>query len=1324
MATKKIFVGSLFEFSQLGADELIRNFKDAHDDPESAPFVAFEESTQTFSAEVDKGDRETMLHLLARLSGYIEYNQTNQPGFDDEPRIRPMDGIVMEDVIRDDRSEDNGLLEYWSDDESDGQDALESLQHLIAYWKPRNGDISILPSMYAQEINRLTGTSLFAEEAEKRYRLFQGDFRLALEKLSRLEPLLETFKKQHNTQSIMATGNVLIWPPNQKDATIQFVKIQFGHPAYSRVIVNKMEQTLFKKVIGELRTRTSDLQLAIPGNLCLEDISQTSQIQGSRIWDGSVFESFGDPKNMEPIISSNPASTESSKWSAVQDPNEARITAWTNKVASGADPEIAPEEPAEPVEPPQPMRRRVAIDSDSDDDESSVPLPQTRPIEKSPMAAPPDPKLLENQRPESPVTESLLSSNIPLTVVRGDSDENYVSGKSEGKTLIEDEDAIGLIENFPPLPISAREASISDWVTNLPHNPARSRDNSESGPTSPSSGTGDGDMQATTFIEPRTRSSLEGAQPSVERNQVRPAPSFSALSAFTAPKVPSTPSSPHPELDPNAYWPSSKLVRGQPGAIGPRAGSSFRSAGNRGGRAQVSNTHAQVTRRTEHASHHGHSGYRGNSSRVSAPPGRSTRGRGSRGDSFQHQQRNLVDTRSSEVRYPPVIPPGFESRVPLIRQQQSQALELHRKTDTPSQQPSPLGRQKPSSCSRSATSGESRIRFSDEGADYTATFIPKKNHALLRENSLRAAMEAIAARNTQNDQTPNRKAVDDDTPPLHSTMNQQGKNPGKKPMKQETKAERKERVEKAKLDAYGPAPTKVPQQLKTATDTPLEEMSRWKRKQISKNLVMAEAHPQIVESNLRDRQCSTLLRQLEPIFETGRAFNGKLLFEIQLGQVLVSPGPQFLDRHYYDVAAWSSLFDPETAASHTPTTFTKILTTNGADVDRVLELKASSGSGNNKLWSPCPGPQSTSYEFSCQSRSNEDFLIMVDQSGNHELRKGIVTVGMVNMHAPAHIWDASATLSGHLKWANPSKMLTKSASSFVNSLYVVPRREKLMIVFRQPNDHEIKIRNLIVRRVSCHRCNLPGYADIQLKVTEAKSLMFKVHPQDKKLWQGYEGPREDYDKLAREGRIHYELSLVHTGINEVLAQNESLEIGELTDGETTGKSLINRAVIRSMLEVAVQMISRIDFVGMRNFGTQERLDMEEEERRRNLEASLGPAGKTVLQAPTLLHSGSVSRLHPPASPSHALARANSRLTSANIPVHGVRMNTVAEIVQAPDGSRYARGIGGARVPVAEEVLSSSRTVAPEDSASQVGGPGRTSFYSSWSQGPNRGAGFW
>ena len=145
---------------------------------------------QAFCAEIDQDDKQTMPDFLARLAGYIEREQSAPPTLDDEPRIRPMPGTIIDDLIPEDAMEDPPLLRYESDAESSDGDALEPMQHMTMYWKPRNGRIGILPHMYAKEITQSTGSSLFAEEAEKRYRIFQGNIKLALEKLLRLEPLL------------------------------------------------------------------------------------------------------------------------------------------------------------------------------------------------------------------------------------------------------------------------------------------------------------------------------------------------------------------------------------------------------------------------------------------------------------------------------------------------------------------------------------------------------------------------------------------------------------------------------------------------------------------------------------------------------------------------------------------------------------------------------------------------------------------------------------------------------------------------------------------------------------------------------------------------------------------------------------------------------------------------------------------------------------------------------------------------------------------------------------------------------------------------------
>ncbi|KAK4934533.1 hypothetical protein LTR10_024233 [Elasticomyces elasticus] len=1357
MATKKVFVASVFKFTDFGAEQLNARFKDAHDDPDNAPFITFEKSSQTFSTETDQTDKDTIYELLSQMSGYIDYNVGRKLAFDDETCIVPMEGTLLEDFIRDDRPYENGLLDYASEDESDGQDALESLHHLITYWKPRCGDIGILPETYSREISRLTGTSLFAEEAEKRYRLFQGNFHLALEKLERLEPLLEIIKNQQHSQSLLATGNLLIWPSNQSDARIEYVNMHADHPSYLRVIVNKAESTLFRKVIGEFRPYSPDNDgFDIPHKFRYVDLSATNEIQASKIWQDYTFEGFGEAKNMEPTISSNPSSKVNSDQTASNlDTGESRIAAWTSKVVSGADPEIAPEVP---VEPAQPSRRRVVVDSDDEDDEPPA-LTATAPT-RSKLSTPLDAERgpSKDRVLEDATLVSLVSSGGSTSVVGG-IDEIMSADEADHSDLMEvdtrsqlSSHTVLLAEKFPiiplmPAPSQARQCdSQSASVLESSRGPRAeetfleesfdelvfpeesgvvSTQSSTYAPASPSTGSTAAGLKSPITTEPLVTLDEWVNEPTAP----------STAMPITTPPIPNShpPTNRHvarPSFDANAYGPPEKRTRGRPGQTGlPRGGNASRANGsNRRGTAHTDyNSRPQPEAESRQTPQRGARLQRGSNLRAFQHDLRQATGRGGRGLPTQSQRNNLIDTHAPASSNRPRVPPGFESYVPLIRPSGSGAWA---RTDRPNIMDEPVENISPRSSEKipvdarsESTSGDSRLRFSEEGSEYRVTTIPRRNQTQLRENSLREAMDAIE----------NKKRLDENPPTTHSTMRQQGKNPGKNTNQQETKAQKKERIEKAKLEAHGSIPARQASKQPGKSTARPEQMSNWKRQQMSKNPAIAEAHPHVVKDKVQGEQTMKLISLLEPVFEAARAFNGRLRFEMSVGQVLIAPGPQFADKRLYDVEGWASLFNPNYRPSQSASTFTNILTTNGADIDRALEVKNPVPSVSTRLWSSTPGPSSVSYEFTCQSKSNDEFYVVVDQSGNHELRKGAVTVGTVSIHVPTSIWDASASLSGHLKWVNPPEALVKSADAFVKSLYVVPGKETLMIVFRQPTDHEIKIRNLIVKRVSYHHCNQPGCEDIQLKVVEAKSLLFKVHPQDKNLWQGYEAAKDDYTKHAAEGRIHYEMSLVHKGISRALAANEDLELGELTPEETTGMNLLKRPVIRIILDLALYVVSKIDWMGMHNVGTQRRLDIVAEERNRAIAASLGPAAQSLLHVPTLVPNTIASR-YQPASVSH-MHGSQSRVAGSMqnqpipMPVPGVRMNTHAEIVQAADGTLYARGMGGAMVPVpttAEDALAGSSTIMPDDSASQIDGrAGRVTYHTAGSRlHADRGQGFW
>ena len=174
--------------------------------------------------------------------------------------------------------------------------------------------------------------------------------------------------------------------------------------------------------------------------------------------------------------------------------------------------------------------------------------------------------------------------------------------------------------------------------------------------------------------------------------------------------------------------------------------------------------------------------------------------------------------------------------------------------------------------------------------------------------------------------------------------------------------------------------------------------------------------------------------------------------------------------------------------------------------------------------------RSVQYEFQCQTRSNEEFQIYCRRTGRLRTSQGPDQCSTVNIHIPAQIWDLSATLSGPMNWSDAPETIAQSAQTFCDSLYVLPGSEEAALYFRPPNDREIKIRNLIVKRVSYHSSNGVGNGKgVSLKVTEAKNLQFRVHTDDKTLWMAYEPvsrDQTDYQlQLADAGRIHYDCRL-------------------------------------------------------------------------------------------------------------------------------------------------------------------------------------------------------
>jgi hypothetical protein len=691
------------------------------------------------------------------------------------------------------------------------------------------------------------------------------------------------------------------------------------------------------------------------------------------------------------------------------------------------------------------------------------------------------------------------------------------------------------------------------------------------------------------------------------------------------------------------------------------------------------------------------------------------RGRGDTGGIIHSDSstRNLVDIAPTSVTGPVMPPPGLEIRFESPEQASPQVPNLLDEPLRNIEKPSiPLATSSwvTPLMNTPLAAGRSSHTSTSSGRLYVNTFNPRPNFAAMEEEQLQMllAQRNELARNGREHASKFQIGVGMDTtsfptvPSLenptsssharlqsddevasrkfHQTMGQGAPNPGKKgkPQKRdETKKEREARIAKAKAEAHGEVPVarkpeKASPKIGSSSDEVDKNVSARKRQALKKSGLMAETDPAAAEDELRRSQTTKLVDSLTPLFEAGRAFSGKLRFEVQFGQVISffpGKGGQY---QFVDLQEWHRRFHPQLGMLPEVASFTNVLTTNGADADRILDMKSPSP-GSVTVWSRSePILREVSYEFQCQTKDNEEFWLAVSQKGTFEIRRSPTTVGMVNLHFPGQIWDACAVVAGVMnhRFADP---VEGAANAFVSSLYIPPGLKKISITYRLPDTNEMTVRSLIMKRKSIHDCNMPGKHDFQLQITEVQTLYHQFHKNDKKLGQGFV---KDYSQMINDGRLHYEVSLIHKGINELLEQNAGLELGELTGVWSEGE-ILSKEDMRGMVDLTTLVVSKIDGIGSKNIGTLFRKDVERLVEEGHF--ALDPAATPVSRA--------------------AVSRVNLDAASHIPGVRGGRADIVWD-----NGQPYAFGFGGALVPIADRRGSGSDEVVPDDSASQAGGP--------------------
>jgi hypothetical protein len=1099
----------------------------------------------------------------------------------------------------------------------------------------------------------------------------------------------------------------------EQNIVIQFLPLIRDARPYERIIVSEQSQIrLDGKCVGELRYTQSHNRTdhSVPPNLL--NPSGTAGNRGSGIWAGFSSLPLGSRRTMEPRRSSGSpskissalhgrtSSTTSAAPASLLPPTETRkIESWAENIDEDVNPnEIVVEPPKELTQDETRIgrQRRVAsADSDSDSDSDSADK-QVTPVQPV--------RTVEANRDERSLAQENFRSD-EFTDEEHESEQLTTSGRFKSDNSTDEEYAPTQAAN-PQINIARRrrvktaesddssDEEPSFAITNLMPETGQVNSEATEAPTemsgSPRRGSSPTNIgHSVSASVDLTAYGVRGSTPRRGRGAgTQPQSRGRAISSPISTRGGPSHSQNQPEHGRRGRW-APKQEAGMPG----RNRGQMRTRGM--GRDQ--NSSANPSRA-------GHQPGRGKPTQHGRFRGGSlNRGRGNGGAWSQSNSSdsNLVDIGPTVINSPVIPPPGLDIRVESPQEASLQSANLLdeplHNIQRPSIPPDTSSLVKtPVNPPRAA--GRSSHTSSSSGWLYVNTFNPRPNVAAMEEEQrqmLLAQREQLArarvrASNSQvgsaspssehptaSSSSARLQAHDEvSTRRFHRTMDQGAPNSSKKgklQKREETKKEKEARIEKAMAEAHGIIPTarkpeKPSPKIGSSSDEVDKEMSARKRQALKKSGPMAESDPGAAEDELKQSQTTKLIESLKPIFEAGRAFSGKLRFEVQFGQVISAFSSQGSQCQFIDLQEWHRRFHPQLGILPEVASFTNVLTTNGADADRILEMKSPSP-GSVTVWSRNePIPREVSYEFQCQTKDNEQFWLVVNQNGTYELRPTPTTVGMINLHFPGQIWDACAVVAGVMnhRFAEPVEEVVKA---FVSSLYIPPGLKKISITYRLPDTNEMTVRNLIMKRKSLHDCKMAGKHGFQLQITEVQTLYHQFHKDDKKLGQGFV---KDYSQMINDGRLHYEVSLVHKGISELLEKNVNLELGELT-GAWTEAEILSKEGMRSTVDLTTLVVSKIDGIGSKNIGTLFRKDVERMVEENQL---------TVDPAEVYLN---LSRLNPDAA--------------SHIP--GVRGGR-ADIVWK-NGQPYAYGYGGAWVPIPDQRGSGSDEVVPDDSASQAGG---------------------
>ncbi|TQB75488.1 hypothetical protein MPDQ_002781 [Monascus purpureus] len=503
----------------------------------------------------------------------------------------------------------------------------------------------------------------------------------------------------------------------------------------------------------------------------------------------------------------------------------------------------------------------------------------------------------------------------------------------------------------------------------------------------------------------------------------------------------------------------------------------------------------------------------------------------------------------------------------------------------------------------------------------------------------------------KDDDTEGKPGIDElDSRKFHRTM-----------LHKTAKLSEKAKAQKAKRqatleDAWGwlKKPNKeanVPQSEKKAADDIKEKLSLGvaEAKSVKPAMPNFQEQQRLQVGTSMDDYIKHLFEALKPILDAAEYFPGTLTLECQVGLILIPLLPKtYRENTLISTSEWNRIFQPRNGLPPPTTKFINRLTTSGADVDYIVDMKRSKAEGKARLFEQEYTDYSVVYEYHCRTNADQILIITIDETGKFSVRGSTKTLGAVNLHFPRQTWDASIVVSGVMEHnsVNLEKDIRDAVQYIIDSLWVQPDRSLSRIFTRVPKDNKLAIEKVFMKRWTRHRYIRLGDAlkdtdtlspedrgaetveksetyssvdqtsatsqssienqDIFLQIMEVQDLFLGTNPLDPQAVRANCAPIRE---MVEKGRQWYEVSVVSPSIEAILKANSNLEMGERTDdwrsldllgndasivlpdSNATARpalsrvaSVIGDAGLGEMLRLTKMVVEKIDGIGVFNVG--------------------------------------------------------------------------------------------------------------------------------------------